>query len=147
MILKFKKLNPRAIIPTRGTSQSAGLDLYLCCDKDEDTFTLLPGEYAPLPCAIAMSLTPGYEGQIRPRSGLTAKKGVTVLNTPGTVDSDYRGEIKVILINCSSRPVTFHHGDRIAQLVIAAVEMAVPCEVEELDNTERGAGGFGSTGS
>ena len=142
--VQFKKLNPDAKIPTRGSAEAAGLDLSAC--GNDGLWVVLPGCTILVPTGLCMSLPPGYEGQIRPRSGLALKHCITVLNAPGTVDSDYRGEIKVMLINHGTTPVTIHTGDRIAQLVIAKVEMLEPEEVEQLSNTDRGAKGFGSSG-
>jgi dUTP pyrophosphatase len=138
---KFKKLSPEAIIPTRGTPVAAGLDLYASVAA-----FLMPGETRLVSTGLAMELPPGFEGQVRPRSGLAAKHGVTVLNAPGTIDEDYRGEIKVILINHGVRHFDIRPGDRIAQLVIAPVVLADAIEVQELSDTSRGAAGFGSTG-
>lgn len=107
---------------------------------------MAPGTRAIVPCGFRISLPTGYEAQVRPRSGLAAKHGVTVLNTPGTIDADYRGEIKVILINLGSEPFEIRRGDRIAQMVVAPVSTVSFSERETLDDTERGAGGFGSTG-
>ena len=104
------------------------------------------GERALVPTGIALAIPPGYEGQIRPRSGLSKKQGVTVLNSPGTIDSDYRGELKVLLVNLGHGPVQVHPGDRIAQIVFAPVERVSLVEVRELGYTQRGDGGFGSTG-
>ena len=108
--------------------------------------TIAPGTRALVPCGFAMALPTGYEAQVRPRSGLAAKYGVTVLNTPGTIDADYRGEVKVILINLGADPFEIRRGDRIAQMVVAPVSAVTFSERETLDATERGAGGFGSTG-
>ena len=140
-ILKFKKLNPAAQLPTHGSDQAAGLDLY-----SVDDVMIVPGEIKLVSTGLAMALHEGWEGQIRPRSGLAAKYGITVLNAPGTVDSDYRGEIKVMLINHGQIAYSIHPGDRIAQLVVAAVSFCEPEEVADLDETDRGTGGFGSTG-
>jgi len=107
---------------------------------------LAPGERALVPTGLAMALPAGFEAQVRPRSGLAAKHGVTVLNTPGTIDADYRGEVKVILINLGDAPFDITRGERIAQMVIAPVLQAVIAEVETLSETQRGTGGFGSTG-
>lgn len=107
---------------------------------------LRPLERAAIPTGLSLEIPRGYEGQVRPRSGLALKQGLTVLNAPGTIDADYRGEVQVLLVNLSDQPVTLQRGDRIAQLVIAAVTQAEPVEVQELTGTERGAGGFGSTG-
>lgn len=141
MTVKFLKLHEDAIIPTRGTALAAGLDL--CCVEE---FILNPGDIKLVPTGLAMELPPSHEGQVRPRSGLAAKHGVTVLNSPGTIDEDYRGEIKVILINHGLRTFIGHKGDRIAQLVVAKVVIPEVVETTELSGTQRGEGGFGSTG-
>lgn len=125
------------------TDGAAGLDLAACIDRD---LTLAPGQRALVPTGIAVALPPGFEGQLRPRSGLALRHGVTLLNSPGTVDADYRGEIGVLLVNHGAEPFTVRPGDRIAQLVVARVARAVVRLVEALDETERGAGGFGHTG-
>ena len=109
--------------------------------------TLAPGAFALIPTGLAMALPPGFEGQVRPRSGLAAKHGVTVLNSPGTIDADYRGEVKVILINHGTAPFVVEHGMRIAQLVVAQVAQISVEVVSALDETSRGTGGFGSTGT
>ena len=109
--------------------------------------SLQPGDRAAVPTGLTIALPPGFEGQVRPRSGLALRDGVTCLNTPGTIDADYRGEVKVILINHGGDAVTIRRGDRIAQLVIAPVVQAAWAEVDSLDETARGAGGFGSTGT
>ena len=131
--------------PSYESGQSAGMDLPAAVPKDEP-LTLEPGERALVPTGFAISLAPGSEAQIRPRSGLAAKHGVTVLNTPGTIDADYRGEVKVILVNLGDQPFVVERGMRIAQMVVAPVTQAILVEVEALDDTQRGAGGFGSTG-
>ena len=130
-------------LPEYKTPDSAGVDLYANLDLP---FTLEPLKRALIPTGIYIGLPKGHEAQIRPRSGLAAKHGITVLNTPGTVDADYRGEIKVILVNLSDEPYVINPGERIAQMVIAKYEKVEFDEVNELDETERGAGGFGSTG-
>lgn len=130
-------------LPAYETAGAAGLDLRAAIGEP---LLLAPGERTLVPTGLAMQLPDGFEGQVRPRSGLAVKHGVTVLNAPGTVDSDYRGEIKVPLINLGQEPFAIARGDRIAQLVIAPVTHAVLTEVASLDQTERGAGGFGSTG-
>jgi dUTP pyrophosphatase len=132
-------------LPAYETAQAAGMDLRAAVPDDEP-LTLRPGSRFPVPTGLAFALPAGYEAQIRPRSGLAAKHGVTCLNTPGTVDADYRGEVKVILINLGEEDFTIRRGDRIAQLVIAPVTQARWSEVAELDATARGDGGFGSTG-
>lgn len=132
-------------LPAYETALAAGMDLRAAV-ADEAPLTLQPGERHAVPTGLSFALPPGFEGQVRPRSGLAARQGVTTLNTPGTIDADYRGEVKVILINLGQEPVTVRRGDRIAQLVIAPVVQAEWREVETLDETARGAGGFGSTG-
>jgi dUTP diphosphatase len=130
-------------IPNYETEGSAGMDLRA---NIEEPITLKPLERAVVKTGLFIALPVGYEAQVRPRSGLAAKKGVTVLNSPGTVDADYRGEIGVILVNLSNEDFTINDGERIAQLIIAKHERAAWEQVEVLDETERGAGGFGSTG-
>lgn len=130
-------------LPQYATVQSAGMDLRANIDED---ITLQPLERRLIPTGLRIALPEGYEAQIRPRSGLALKHGLTVLNTPGTVDADYRGELMVLLINLSHEPFTIHPGERIAQMIIARYEQAELVEVEELDATERGAGGYGHTG-
>lgn len=132
-------------LPRYETSQAAGLDLMAAVPADAP-ITLRPGSRALVPTGFAMALPPGYEAQVRPRSGLALKHGVTVLNAPGTIDADYRGEIGVILINTGSADFVVARGMRIAQLVVAPVRQALLVEVDRLGTTERGAGGFGSTG-
>ena len=129
--------------PTYATEQSAGMDLKAHL---EESLILKPLQRALVPTGLFMALPAGYEAQVRPRSGLAAKHGITVLNTPGTIDADYRGEIKVILVNLSDEAFEIVPGERIAQMVIARHEQVEWEEVNELDATERGAGGFGSTG-
>jgi dUTP pyrophosphatase len=132
-------------LPAYETAQAAGMDLRAATPADEP-LVLRPGDRHAVPTGLAFALPEGFEGQVRPRSGLAAKNGVTCLNTPGTVDADYRGEVKVILINLGAEDVIIRRGDRIAQLVIAPVVQAAWREVDSLDDTARGAGGFGSTG-
>ncbi len=132
-------------LPAYETAQAAGMDLRAAV-PDAEPMTLAPGARAMVPTGLTMALPDGYEAQVRPRSGLAAKHGVTCLNTPGTIDSDYRGEVKVILINLGGEPFVIKRGERIAQMVIAPVTRATLTEVETLDETARGAGGFGSTG-
>ncbi len=132
-------------LPKYETAQSAGMDLYAAL-ADGEQVTLGPLERAMIPTGLAMALPAGYEAQVRPRSGLAAKNGLTVLNTPGTIDADYRGEVKVILVNLSNDPFTIERGMRVAQMIIAPVTQGGWQEVAELDETARGAGGFGSTG-
>ena len=130
--------------PSYATVNSAGMDLKA---NIEEPITLAPLQRAMVPTGLYIALPEGTEAQVRPRSGLAAKHGVTVLNTPGTIDADYRGEIKVILVNLSNEPFTINPGERIAQMVVARYEKVEWDEVENLDQTERGAGGFGSTGT
>ena len=132
-------------LPAYETAQAAGMDLRAAVPADEP-LVLRPGDRFPVPTGLAFALPPGFEGQVRPRSGLAFKSGITCLNSPGTVDADYRGEVKVILINHGPDDFTIRRGDRIAQLVIAPVVQAAWSEVASLDETTRGAGGFGSTG-
>ncbi len=131
-------------LPAYQSADAAGLDLHAAL---EEPLTLAPGARVLVPTGIAMALPRGFEGQVRPRSGLALRHGITVLNSPGTIDADYRGEVKVLLINLGQEPFTVKAGDRIAQLVIAKVERAELVVVTELDSTERGAGGYGSTGT
>lgn len=130
-------------LPFYATELSAGMDLYA---NLESPVTLSPLERAMVPTGIFISLPEGYEAQIRPRSGLASKHGISVLNSPGTVDADYRGEIKVILVNLSNEPFDIVPGERIAQMVVAKHEHVIWKEVDALDTTGRGEGGFGSTG-
>ncbi len=131
-------------LPDYATALSAGMDLLAAVEAE---VTLAPGERRLVPSGIAIALPAGVEAQVRPRSGLALKHGITVLNAPGTIDADYRGEIGVILINLGQEPFTIQRGDRIAQLVIAAHAQARWRVVEALDDSARGAGGFGSTGT
>ncbi len=130
-------------IPEYETEQSAGMDLRA---NIAEPITLKPLERAIIKTGLFIALPPGFEAQVRPRSGLAAKKGITVLNSPGTIDADYRGEIGVILVNLSNEDFLVQDGERVAQLVIAKHERVIWSEVSILDETERGAGGFGSTG-
>jgi len=132
-------------LPAYETAHAAGMDLRAAVPEDAP-FDLRPGERAAVPTGLTMAIPPGFEGQVRPRSGLALRAGVTCLNTPGTLDADYRGELKVILVNLGEADFTIRRGDRIAQLVIAPVTSAAWNEVETLDETARGEGGFGSTG-
>jgi len=132
-------------LPSYETAGAAGMDLRT--DLRGGSVTLAPLERALLPTGLLMEIEQGYELQIRPRSGLALKQGITLLNAPGTIDSDYRGEVGVILINLSAAPVTLSHGDRIAQAVLASVSRADITLVDALGDTVRGAGGFGSTGN
>lgn len=130
-------------LPAYATIQSAGMDLRANLDQP---ITLAPMQRSLVPTGLYMALPIGFEAQVRPRSGLAIKKGITVLNSPGTIDADYRGEVCVILINLSAEPFVIEDGERIAQMVIARHEQVAWEEVEVLDDTERGAGGFGHTG-
>jgi len=130
-------------LPAYATDGAAGLDVVAAVTE---TVTLGPGERRLIPTGIAIALPPGYEAQARPRSGLALKHGIALVNSPGTIDEDYRGEVGIILINHGAEPFAVNRGDRIAQLVIAPVTRAVLTEVDTLPDTARGAGGFGSTG-
>lgn len=130
-------------LPEYATPQSAGMDLRANIDAQ---IVLKPMQRMLIPTGLYMALPPGYEAQVRPRSGLALKHGITVLNTPGTIDADYRGEVKVLLVNFSDAEFVVNDGERIAQMIIAKHENADFIEVEELDETERGAGGYGHTG-
>ena len=130
-------------LPAYETADSAGMDLRAHLD---DSIVLAPGERILIPTGLRLEIPPGYEGQVRPRSGLALKRGLTVLNAPGTIDADYRGDIGIILINLSQEDQRIEPGERIAQLVFAAVTHAQLIEVEGLEESERGTGGFGSTG-
>jgi dUTP pyrophosphatase len=141
MVLKVKRLSPKAKIPAYQTEEAAGFDLH----SIEDVI-LKPNERRLISTGLAFEIERGYEIQIRPRSGLAFKHGITVLNSPGTIDSDYRGEIKVLLINLGEEDFEIKEGDRIAQAVIAPVIQASFEEVDTLSETKRGSGGFGSTG-
>ena len=132
-------------LPAYQSDRAAGLDL-LAAVPAKSSIVIGPGERAMIPTGIAIALPHGTEGQVRPRSGLAARHGVTVLNAPGTIDADYRGEIQVILVNLGPAPFTVERGMRIAQLVISAAIRAEICEVAKLDETTRGVAGFGSTG-
>ena len=132
-------------LPAYQSEGASGLDLHAAVPADAPV-VIAPGERAMIPTGIAIALPPGTEGQVRPRSGLAIRHGVTVLNAPGTVDADYRGEIQVILVNLGQKSFTVQRGMRVAQLVIASTVQSVICEVASLDETIRGAGGFGSTG-
>jgi dUTP pyrophosphatase len=131
-------------LPAYQTPHAAAMDLGACVAAP---FTLSPGEVSVVPCGFAIAIPPGFEAQVRPRSGLAARHGLTVLNAPGTIDADYRGEVKVILINLGTEPLTIERGMRIAQLLVAPVPRVVWEEVPELPSTARGAGGFGHTGT
>lgn len=143
MEIRIKRLRDNAVLPRYMTDGAAGMDL---CAAVEEPLRLMPGERKLVPTGIALAIPPGYEGQVRPRSGLALRQGIGMVNAPGTIDADYRGEIGVILINLGSEAATIAPGDRIAQLVIAPVQRACLVPVEELDETDRGEGGFGHTG-
>jgi dUTP pyrophosphatase len=132
-------------LPAYETPGAAGMDLRAAVPPDAP-ITLAPGARALIPTGLCMAIPLGFEAQVRPRSGLAARAGITCLNTPGTIDSDYRGEVQVILINLGSQDFEVRRGDRIAQMVIAPVAAAVWREADSLEDTRRGAGGFGSTG-
>lgn len=142
--VQLRRLRPDAKLPCYMSAAAAGGDLSAAIDE---VMVLAPGQRAAVGTGLAMAIALGFEGQVRPRSGAAIKKGLTVVNAPGTIDSDYRGEVKVLLVNLGREPVTIEPGQRIAQLVIAPVVQAEFVEVDDLSNTERGSGGFGSTGS
>ena len=142
--IQIKKLSNEVLTPKYETSGSSGMDIAAYIERD---IIINPGEKALIPTGFSLSVPRGYEVQIRPRSGLAVKKGVTVLNTPGTIDSDYRGEIKVILINLSKDEFSVKNGERIAQIVVCPIKQVIVEEVKELTETIRGIGGFGSTGT
>lgn len=144
--LRVHRLRPEAQVPRYATQGAAGLDL---CAALAEPVRIEPGGHAAVPTGIAIALPPGHEGQVRPRSGLAARHRVTVLNAPGTIDEDYRGEVKVLLVNLGDEAYVIHSGDRIAQLIVAPVrhvEVAEVGDVEALGTTSRADGGFGSTG-
>ena len=144
-IIKIKCIKEDgATIPLYKTAGAAGADL---CAKISQPLTIKAGKFAMVPTGLYFEIPEGYEVQVRPRSGLAAKNGVTVLNTPGTIDSDYRGEIKVILVNLSDTDFVINNGDRIAQMIVAPVTQAEFIVSDKLSETERGTGGFGSTGA
>jgi len=153
MRVKIKKITQNAILPSYATDGSVGMDLYACINEPiqlDPLYRIVNNNskqhIAIIPTGIAIELPVGYEAQIRPRSGLAAKHGITVLNTPGTIDSDYRGEIKVILINLGHETFTIEHGMRIAQMIVTPITRIEWEETDELGETKRGSGGFGSTG-
>ena len=145
MQMQIKRLRPEAILPTRGSAQAAGYDLYACLDGGE--VVLQPGETRRISLGYALALPEGYFGAVFARSGLSTKQGLRPANCVGVVDSDYRGELTVFLTCHKEQGYTVRPGERIAQMVILPVAMAEPVEVEELDETLRGEGGFGSTGA
>lgn len=142
--VNLKKLDPKATIPTYGSTNAAGADLYACLDAP---VTIEPGDTYLVPTGLAMELPEGYAGLIYARSGLASKKGLAPANKVGVVDSDYRGQIMVALHNHSKIAATIEHGERVAQLVVTPYIMSIFNEVDALDDTERGEGGFGSTGT
>jgi dUTP pyrophosphatase len=142
--IQIKKLSNKVLTPKYETAGSSGMDLAAYIEKD---LIINPGNKVLVPTGFSLSVPQGFEIQIRPRSGLAVKKGITVLNTPGTIDSDYRGEIKVILINLSKDKFIIKNGERIAQMVVCPVEQVTMEEVEKLSDTDRGKDGFGSTGT
>lgn len=141
--IEFLKLRPDAQIPQYMTALAAGLDIQA---RPDNIVELLPGERSLIPTGLAVAIPPGYEIQVRPRSGLAIKHGIALVNSPGTIDADYRGEIGIILINHGRESFTVRPGDRIAQLVVAPVSRATMVEVDQLSETGRGTGGFGHTG-
>ncbi len=142
--IQFTRIRATAIVPRYMTEHAAGMDLHAALDQ---ALVVNPGERALIPTGLAMAIPPGFEGQVRPRSGLALRQGIALVNAPGTIDADYRGEVGVIIINHGRDPVTFAPGDRVAQLVIAPVTRAVFEETAKLDPTVRADGGFGHTGS
>lgn len=144
--IRICRINPEhndIPLPQYATTGSAGMDICAALDSD---ITIQPGETALIPTGLTIELPQGYEAQIRPRSGLAIKHGIGILNSPGTIDSDYRGEIKIILTNFSNKPFVIHRGDRIAQMIISKYERIQWIEADSLISSERGAGGFGHTG-
>jgi dUTP pyrophosphatase len=142
-ILRIQKLTPFAIVPTYQSELAAGFDLHAAIESPVE---IKPLERVLIGTGLAMAIPPGFEGQVRPRSGLALKRGLTVLNSPGTIDADYRGEVKILLVNVSDLPARIEPGERIAQMVIAKCERVGFDVVATLDETARGAGGYGSTG-
>lgn len=141
--VKVERLRPDAVLPVYSTAGAAGADLSASLDED---LVLEPGERRLVPTGLRMELPPGFEAQVRPRSGLAVRHGLTVLNSPGTIDEDYRGEVRIVLVNLGDAAFTVKNGDRIAQLVVAPVSRARFAEAERLSSSERSEGGFGSTG-
>jgi len=146
-LLRIKRLSPSATLPAYQSEGAAGLDLAVCFPEKTTTAVMQPGDILIVPTGVAVAIPRGFEGQVRARSGLSTKHGITLPNSPGTIDSDYRGELRVALINLGRAPFTIEHGMRVAQLVISPVAHAAVELVESLDDTSRGSGGFGSTGS
>ena len=143
-VQRIRAADPRLPLPAYQSADAAGLALL---PDPPEPIHLAPGERHAIPTGLAVEIPPGYEGQVRPRSGLALRHGLTLLNTPGTIDADYRGEIRVLMINLGQEAVEIRRGDRIAQLVVQRVEHAHFTEVDRLDDSERGRGGFGSTGT
>lgn len=142
-LVQFRRMRPDAIVPRYMTAGAAGLDL---CAAIDAPVVIEPGARAAVSTGLAMAIPAGFEGQVRPRSGLAREHGITVVNAPGTIDSDFRGTVHVLLVNLGSAAFAVNPKERIAQLVIAPVAQAELAEVDELPSTDRGAGGFGSTG-
>jgi dUTP pyrophosphatase len=142
-VLSIKRLSELATLPAYQSAEAAGMDLHAAI---EQTIEIEPGAIVFIPLGFAMALPPGFEGQVRPRSGLASRHGITLPNAPGTIDSDYRGEVKIPLVNLGDSVFTIERGMRIAQMIIAPVVQAELQEVDDLDDSERGEGGFGSTG-
>jgi dUTP pyrophosphatase len=140
-VTRVGQRGPPLELPRYETDGAAGMDL-----RADEAFSLAPGERRLVPTGLALAIPPGHEGQVRPRSGLAVRHGIALVNAPGTIDSDYRGEVKVLLVNLGQAPVTFARGDRIAQLVVAPVVRARIELADDLAGTGRGSGGFGSTG-
>lgn len=141
--VRLKRLPHAAGLPVYATAEAAGADLLAAIDE---TVVIEPGARALIPCGFAMALPPGYEAQVRPRSGLALKNGVTLMNAPGTIDADYRGEVAAILVNLGQEPFEVTRGMRVAQMIVAPAPQAAFADVDDLDDTARGQGGFGSTG-
>ncbi|MFZ1886689.1 MAG: dUTP diphosphatase [Candidatus Binataceae bacterium] len=141
--IKVKRLRASAKIPAYQSAHAAGMDLVADLSA---AILIAPRERRPIPTGIALEIPPGYEGQVRPRSGRALADGLTLVNTPGTIDADFRGEVKVLIVNLGERTIEIHPGDRIAQLIIAPVIRATIIETDDLGDTARGSGGFGHTG-
>ena len=146
MNLQVRRLSPRAALPEYHSALAAGLDLAACLPEETPEITIAPGQIVKIGTGLAIAVPEGHEAQVRPRSGLASRHGITLSNAPGTIDADYRGEVIVPLINLGREPYRLTHGTRIAQMIIAPVTRVAVCEVSELDATTRGSGGFGSTG-
>ena len=143
VVLKIKRLRESAKIPAYQSAHAAGMDLVADLDG---TILIAPGQRRAVPTGLTIEIPAGYEGQVRPRSGRALNEGLTMINSPGTIDADYRGEVKVLIVNLGDRTIEIHPGDRIAQLIIAPIVRAQIEEVGELSGSERGSGGFGHTG-